>query len=308
MTNTAVFLSYSVSGPQTKPIFVVTHSLLRATASPPASQGCFRDTAIRLNRLSCCWYTTPHGLYLAPCSPSSVGITPTESKVDQVGEETGEEPDDGCGAEQQSGGSRCCDDGEDHPHNCCNEESSSLQQLCWWSSPSSQQRDPPDCCSAPQPSSGSSPVSSPTWSTLLSVGVMPTDDGEHGARYNPGGVVYQQQERRFRRMAGPEAALRGTDQGGLPMVDPANQSAAPEHIPRFVRNVSVLGVGFILVEGLAVFVTSTAVAAARMTTTRSALAAWVPTGLGRPNVSLQVSEVGSDQQFCLLRAHATALV
>jgi len=91
------------------------------------------------------------------------------------------------------------------------------------------------------------------------------------------------------------------------MVDPANQSAAPEHIPRFVRNVSVLGVGFILVEGLAVFVTSTAVAAARMTTTRSALAAWVPTGLGRPNVSLQVSEVGSDQQFCLLRVHATAL-
>ena len=86
--------------------------------------GAASGSAIRLNRFSCCWYATPHGLYLAPCSPSSVGITPTDSKVDQVGEETGEEPDDGCGAEQQSGGSRCCDDGEDHQHNCCNEENS----------------------------------------------------------------------------------------------------------------------------------------------------------------------------------------
>ena len=87
------------------------------------------------------------------------------------------------------------------------------------------------------------------------------------------------------------------------MVDPANQSAAPDHIPRFVRNVSVLGVGFILVEGLAVFVTSTPVAAARMTTTRSALAAWVPTGLGRPNVSLQVSEVSGPTNSSVFCGH-----
>ena len=75
------------------------------------------------------------------------------------------------------------------------------------------------------------------------------------------------------------------------MVDASNQSVAPERVPRFVRMVTVLGIGFLLVAGSTVLVNGTQAVAARITTARSAIAAWVPTGPGTPNVSLQVTEV-----------------
>jgi len=75
------------------------------------------------------------------------------------------------------------------------------------------------------------------------------------------------------------------------MVDPTNQSAALERVPKFVRIVAFLGVGFLLVAGSTVLLNGTPAAAARITTSRSAFASWVPTGPGTPNVSLQVTEV-----------------
>jgi len=74
------------------------------------------------------------------------------------------------------------------------------------------------------------------------------------------------------------------------MMHHADESAKPGHTPAPGRVIAALGVGFVLVAGLAVFVSGTA-AAARITTTRSALAAWPSTGSGTPNVSLQVTEV-----------------
>jgi len=75
------------------------------------------------------------------------------------------------------------------------------------------------------------------------------------------------------------------------MVDAANQSAAPERIPRFVRNLLLLGVTILLAAGSTALLDGTQATAARITTTRSAFASWVPTGPGTPNVSLQVTEV-----------------